>query len=571
MAQTIWSTINPGTTSGTDLASILDNFKEAVVSGLSGTSRPTELDAGGGWIDTTNDPTSWVYKLYTGSVDIEVFTVNLATSKIAFSSSDSSFEIAKISADAVGPLLSLVKRRIATNGQVLSGDLLGEIRLTSRTDTSTNPVVGHIKMFAGENHTASASGSYFTISGTTVGQSAVAEWVRLLDGKMGIGTQAPDTALHVDGTTGIKSSLASDDAVAPKLALQKMRVAGDGSVQTSDGLGDIDARAKDSSANVYIAAAIQATATEGHTASARGSKWSFKTIAAAATTLAERLAITDIIEAVSQLKVNSILFVSQNVATTATISALAADKSVVEFTGSTATTIQGVNAAQDSKTLILHNRSTATVTLSHQNGSASAANRMTLPGSVDYFLYPQSSVELYYCTTDTVWKVKSNFGATMPVASVVMYGGATAPTGWLLCDGTAVSRTTYAALFAILSTTYGVGDGSTTFNLPNTSGVFVRGAGTQAISGRNKTGTRGTTEEDQLQGHYHSTFNGVALVNQGADAGGNAGRSNSGVVQAPIPTVTAPTTDGTNGTPRTGTETRPSNITMSYIIKAFNG
>jgi microcystin-dependent protein len=50
------------------------------------------------------------------------------------------------------------------------------------------------------------------------------------------------------------------------------------------------------------------------------------------------------------------------------------------------------------------------------------------------------------------------------------YGAAAAPTGWLLCDASAVSRTTYADLFAIIGTTYGVGDGSTTFNLPDLRG-----------------------------------------------------------------------------------------------------
>lgn len=60
--------------------------------------------------------------------------------------------------------------------------------------------------------------------------------------------------------------------------------------------------------------------------------------------------------------------------------------------------------------------------------------------------------------------------ATVPTGAVTMYGASTAPTGWLLCDGTAVSRTTYAALFTAISTTYGVGNGSTTFNLPNLKG-----------------------------------------------------------------------------------------------------
>jgi microcystin-dependent protein len=51
-----------------------------------------------------------------------------------------------------------------------------------------------------------------------------------------------------------------------------------------------------------------------------------------------------------------------------------------------------------------------------------------------------------------------------------MYAGATAPSGWLLCDGSAVSRTTYSALFAVTGTSYGVGNGSSTFTLPNPDG-----------------------------------------------------------------------------------------------------
>jgi microcystin-dependent protein len=58
------------------------------------------------------------------------------------------------------------------------------------------------------------------------------------------------------------------------------------------------------------------------------------------------------------------------------------------------------------------------------------------------------------------------------------YAGATAPTGFLLCDGAAVSRTTYADLFALIGTTYGAGDGSTTFNVPDLRGRFAIGAGT---------------------------------------------------------------------------------------------
>jgi microcystin-dependent protein len=66
-------------------------------------------------------------------------------------------------------------------------------------------------------------------------------------------------------------------------------------------------------------------------------------------------------------------------------------------------------------------------------------------------------------------------GVGLPVGMITPFAGATAPTGWFLCSGQAVSRTTYASLFAVISTTYGVGDGSTTFNLPDLRGRTVAG------------------------------------------------------------------------------------------------
>ena len=70
------------------------------------------------------------------------------------------------------------------------------------------------------------------------------------------------------------------------------------------------------------------------------------------------------------------------------------------------------------------------------------------------------------------------------VGAVMAFAGSTSPAGWLLCDGSAVSRTDYAALFAVIGTTYGTGDGSTTFNLPNLVDKFIQG---NATSGTVKT------------------------------------------------------------------------------------
>lgn len=74
--------------------------------------------------------------------------------------------------------------------------------------------------------------------------------------------------------------------------------------------------------------------------------------------------------------------------------------------------------------------------------------------------------------------VAASLAALIPAGSEIAYAGSAAPTGWLLEDGSAVSRTTYATLFAVIGTTYGAGDGSTTFNVPDSRGRAAIGAGT---------------------------------------------------------------------------------------------
>lgn len=70
----------------------------------------------------------------------------------------------------------------------------------------------------------------------------------------------------------------------------------------------------------------------------------------------------------------------------------------------------------------------------------------------------------------------------VPTGSITAFGGSSAPGGWLTCDGSAVSRTTYASLFSVISTTYGTGDGSTTFNLPDLRSRTPIGTGAGAFS-----------------------------------------------------------------------------------------
>lgn len=85
---------------------------------------------------------------------------------------------------------------------------------------------------------------------------------------------------------------------------------------------------------------------------------------------------------------------------------------------------------------------------------------------------------------------------------IQMFGGSTPPAGWLLCDGAAVSRTTYATLFAAIGTTWGAGDGSTTFNLPDLRGRAPIGAGTgSGLTARTLGGKLGS---ENIQAHTHS-------------------------------------------------------------------
>lgn len=129
---------------------------------------------------------------------------------------------------------------------------------------------------------------------------------------------------------------------------------------------------------------------------------------------------------------------------------------------------------------------------------------------------------------------------------VFPFAGSAVPAGMLLCGGQAVSRATYAALFAVIGTTYGSGDGSTTFNVPDLRGEFVRGldAGRGVDAGR----LLGSAQADDAKSHTHLDVTGGAL---GVAAG---------ALQAAEYVV-----DGQTGATG-GTETRPRNVAMNFVI-----
>ncbi len=124
-------------------------------------------------------------------------------------------------------------------------------------------------------------------------------------------------------------------------------------------------------------------------------------------------------------------------------------------------------------------------------------------------------VLVIYDATDGVFVIMGGAGGT-PVGALMPYGGSAAPTGWLLCQGQAVSRTTYASLFSILGTAYGAGDGSTTFNLPNMQQRFPLG---KAASGTGST-LGGTGGQIDMTVPNQGNSLGAANLSVGAVQGG---------------------------------------------------
>lgn len=193
--------------------------------------------------------------------------------------------------------------------------------------------------------------------------------------------------------------------------------------------------------------------------------------------------------------------------------------------------------------------------------------------------------------------------AAVAVGTVMAWPMTTVPTGWLECDGSAISRTTYAALFNAIGTSYGTGNGSSTFNLPNYKDRFLRGfdasgmdASSRTDRGDGTTGAKvGTKQADDYKQHNH-TFTGTAvsdhfhniarsssngnntslsssnyLATNGADSGSTLAYDLRG--SGSVPTLGRTSSEGGHTPAGTisdegGTETRPTNITVKWIILA---
>ena len=258
-------------------------------------------------------------------------------------------------------------------------------------------------------------------------------------------------------------------------------------------------------------------------------------------------------------------------------------QSALSITGTTAITSLGTSMKPGQIKALSF---TGTLTLT--NGAS-----LILPGGAN-ITTANGDNALVVCTSAgnyrvLVYQVASVAPSIIP-GTIIMWGGSAAPSNFLECDGSAISRATYSSLFSAIGTTWGAGDGSSTFNLPDMRGQFVRGwdHGRGVDSGR----ALGSSQADAFGSHNHAVTDPghghsatvtdpghthtTTAYNSSSTGGGFSGGGNIRLV---IPAITSSSNPsnisvGVNGS-GTGisiqangsTETRPKNVALMYCIR----
>ena len=236
--------------------------------------------------------------------------------------------------------------------------------------------------------------------------------------------------------------------------------------------------------------------------------------------------------------------------------------------------INAVKISLDGSPTLSANLDTATFTVDGRDVSTDGTKLDGIAASANNYVHPTTSGNNHIPTSGSSGQILayasdgvaawSSPAAGVPTGMIVPHAIATEPTGFIECDGAAVSRTTYSDLFAVIATNYGVGDGSSTFNIPDLRGEFIRGFANGSANdpdraarlnrGDGTTGdVVGSKQDDIFKSHNHTAP--IYLYDSGG--GHNKFRSSR--------TLNFQTNASTNSTG--GNETRPTNVQMMYCIK----
>jgi hypothetical protein len=253
-----------------------------------------------------------------------------------------------------------------------------------------------------------------------------------------------------------------------------------------------------------------------------------------------------------------------NATTTTITNTTVAINGVTNITG--ATTVAGVtniNATGANATNI-GNASSTTTQLGTTNINATGSNATNI-GNASSTTTIGGPTTINGATTingNTAVNVDNTFNL-MPTATIIQNVSATVPAGFLLCNGDAVNRVgTYARLFAVISTTFGPGNGITTFNVPNFLGAFLRGSGTQTVGGVAYAGAAvGTAQQDAVLNPLYASNEGYFNTTSGGATRECVSRNRIGADPVDTNTGILPRFD------RTATENRPFNYTVYYYIR----
>ncbi len=221
------------------------------------------------------------------------------------------------------------------------------------------------------------------------------------------------------------------------------------------------------------------------------------------------------------------------------------------------------------------NATTNTPTLADGTGTSGWTYRVSVGGTIDLgsgpIEYEINDKVVHNGTTWEKWDVQDDDSGE--VGSYKFFAGDTPGSGYILAEGQLEDPAEYPRLFNYLGTKYG-GNGTTTFGIPDARGLVMVGAGNHGTMTRaNGTpyggGSVGATRNDQMQGHRHEQW--AALQSAGPGSGSYAFDSTqltpTSLLSRGADAIRAAITDGTNGTPRTGDETRPAEIAVLVCIK----